>query len=327
MSLDILFAKNLDTSSIVHISEIPTSRRGRKCNCVCCECGNPLDAKLGHGKRHPHFAHSFKSNKCSPYAGETSLHQYAKDLIVKAGKLWVPAVQYKHGLNVCDYDSMSELTAEFMEDFIPSLDAHFVNICDPVKEKIIKHGESFFKPDVFLHAAGDSLCIEFYVTHRVSDRKKKALYAEKLSTLEIDLSQFKCSFSKLDKSEIDAIILGESSLKQWIYHNSAWHAVWDSHNLADLLHLRTWPYVKVIGIGKKSFGDREIATITYAYRFKESEYASGRAQGIALDNTSFSLDYLKKYNKVLPNVGELIRLKYNFEKKQVVGYYEVNSNL
>ena len=69
---------------IRHISEI--DKRGRNCQCLCPECGCPLDAKLGkglqNGGRTPHFSHGNDSRIIcdAKKANETALHKLAKEI-------------------------------------------------------------------------------------------------------------------------------------------------------------------------------------------------------------------------------------------------------
>jgi hypothetical protein len=61
-------------------------------NYTCVGCGAPVMSKLGVENAH-HFAHKVSNDGCG--AGETLLHQLAKDIIKKLGQLNMPAFRYR----------------------------------------------------------------------------------------------------------------------------------------------------------------------------------------------------------------------------------------
>lgn len=62
-----------ENNHFVHIADVD---RGKKCNCVCLECGSPLIASKG-SKRQHHFKHAVE-NECK---GESVIHRAAKQMI------------------------------------------------------------------------------------------------------------------------------------------------------------------------------------------------------------------------------------------------------
>src|SRR5438067_1886234 len=74
-----------ETNVITPISRVQET--GLKCNCVCYECGNPLEAVLNTTYK-KHFRHSNKSN-CSP-SPETQLHLLAKEIILNNNQIYIP---------------------------------------------------------------------------------------------------------------------------------------------------------------------------------------------------------------------------------------------
>lgn len=325
--LDIFFARKADTNEIVHISEIPTSKRGAKCGCVCCDCGKPLDAKLGYGKRHRHFAHNkkFTDRKCTARAGETALHQYVKDCIEKCGSVWVPSVRYKHGVN--SDDLLKDLYMEFMENEIPNISMENIDILDFKKEdKVYLSQEDFIRPDVLLCSDKGVFAVEVFVTHRLSAEKIKAYYSQRLSVLEIDFSDLKDSFSEMAKSEIDAIILGETQRKKWLFHEEARHAICDGQNLAKLLKLNYFPLARVVGIGEAVCNGRKGIVLFSVCRWADKKDAEGicaigdRFWNNGNGGVFFYLEYLKESGNKIPVIGDFIKFKYSYDLKRIVGF-------
>ena len=76
----------LKNGEIVHISNVD---KGLSCGCICPACGERLVAKKGEKMMH-HFAH--KSGSSCEYGYESSLHLAAKDILLNAKQIVIPAV-------------------------------------------------------------------------------------------------------------------------------------------------------------------------------------------------------------------------------------------
>lgn len=70
---------------------IDSVERGRDCNCFCPKCNEPLTAKLGNGKRQPHFAHQQGTNCQGSYM--TALHRLAEQIISEEKAVMAPAYE------------------------------------------------------------------------------------------------------------------------------------------------------------------------------------------------------------------------------------------
>lgn len=72
--------------------EIDDVEQGAGCNCLCPACGKKLIAKKGKVNIH-HFSHydDDEGKKCL----QTILHLAAKDILMKAGRIWLPAYSVK----------------------------------------------------------------------------------------------------------------------------------------------------------------------------------------------------------------------------------------
>jgi ssDNA-binding Zn-finger/Zn-ribbon topoisomerase 1 len=186
--LNLIYA--LQNNELVHVSEV---ERGLKCNCVCPSCGSSLVARKGEIMAH-HFAHH-NTEECS-YGYETSLHMAAKDIILKAKKIWLPAVYINF-----DYKS-KELIKEAIQ----------INVDDVYLEKRMDD----IIPDVIVKSGGKELIVEIFVTHAIDEIKLNKLISKDISTLEIDLSKKEKAISS---SDLEEILLTDSKEKQWKYNS------------------------------------------------------------------------------------------------------------
>lgn len=148
----ILLAKNSKGEN-VYIDDVPN---GKKCNCVCAECGEKLVAKQGHIRAH-HFAHENgnEGEKCA----QTALHLLAKSIIFDEGL--IPKINGK-------------LQLEFAKAYKIEIEKNLGDII----------------PDVFaLYYDEKEVAVEILVTHAVDKEKYKKIRKRKLTTFEIDLSK------------------------------------------------------------------------------------------------------------------------------------------
>lgn len=135
----------------VYIDDVPN---GKKCGCVCKECGGALIAKQGSIKRH-HFSHANGNDniKCN----QTALHLLAKAIITEE-KL-IPAV-----FN----DKITFVKADLIEQ-----EKNLGNII----------------PDIYAEVDGHPIAVEIYVSHQIDDTKFMKIQNHKLTTFEINLSK------------------------------------------------------------------------------------------------------------------------------------------
>ncbi len=198
----------LRNDKIVLINELNEAERGLNCCCVCPSCNMSLSAKLGYGKKIPHFAHN--NIKCkSTYSYESGLHLLAKEILCEMKKIKIPKV---------------EKSFNFDLDLFPT---HIRNKLEPnvfiSNEKIIEFDEvivedridSIFS-DITLIKNNQKLVIEIAVTHFVDSTKLNKLKKMGLSTIEID-------FSKLDRERpnrdvIKQLLVDSTENKKWLYN-------------------------------------------------------------------------------------------------------------
>jgi hypothetical protein len=162
---------------------------GKKCDCICTKCKEPLVAKKGKERVH-HFAHANETN-CK---GETLAHIEAKNIIEKEGYLWLPRY-----IGEGDYDTAK-------------VDFDEVDV-----EKLID--ESDYRADLICKTADNRYVVEIVVTHDLDDGKELYLVQKKVDTISIDLK------SVLKRNQYNDIpanfseLVLEKSNRKWVYNH------------------------------------------------------------------------------------------------------------
>lgn len=199
---------------VININELNQNERGLKCRCVCSVCGEPLSAKLG-DIREWHFAHK---SQCEG-SFETALHIFAKEVLEKNKKIFLPDI------NIFYTDKSTSVSGfSYKEN-------NFYSNYEFRKETVVKGREIHFQkvelekkvddiiPDVILYYKNIPLVVEIAVTHFINDIKREKIENKKLSTLEIDLSNY--DFNNFNKQELENLIINEVKNKSWIYNKTA----------------------------------------------------------------------------------------------------------
>lgn len=169
------------------IITIEEAAQGKKCNCFCPICKSPLIAKnkvpISLAKHDHHFAH-YKDCPCKAN-DETVLHRWAKEVLSEEKALRLP-----------------EGNGRIQSGLI-----HFINV------EIEKRDETYgFRPDAEATLEnGEKLLIEFYVSHKVTAKKRKIIEENRLNCIEIDLNHV-----EIDKDAIRSFLTDEIVYKEWI---------------------------------------------------------------------------------------------------------------
>ncbi|MDS0527584.1 hypothetical protein NNC19_17980 [Clostridium sp. SHJSY1] len=207
---------------LIHISEINENERGLRCNCVCPECRQPLEARLGN-KNIRHFAHS---NQNCKNAFETTLHKFAKEILEKSRKIKLPELKLIYNKY---YKSMSDFELSYYKfDYKNFLDN------EGYKEKTIAN-EFFLEfdeikletqintivPDIIVYKNGVPLLIEIAVTHYIDNEKERKIKELGISTIEIDLNIKEIDCYNFDRKVIEHIIVDNIDRKKWIYNRKS----------------------------------------------------------------------------------------------------------
>lgn len=160
---------------------------GKNCNCFCPICRAPLIAKnkvpASLAKHEHHFAH-FKGSSCDA-TNETLLHCWAKQVLLEIKSLRLPEGNGR----------------------ISSGLVRFKNV------EVEKWDETYgVRPDAIATLDnGEKLLIEFFVSHKVTEKKRKIIANNYLNCIEIDLNHV-----ELDKDAIQSFLLNDTYYKEWI---------------------------------------------------------------------------------------------------------------
>lgn len=167
---------------------IEDALNGKKCACYCPICHHSLIAKnsipLEFAKREHHFAHE-KGSLCEA-TDETVLHQMAKDIIIEKRALMLPPSE--DGTRPSGLVHLTKVEKEKWDDI---------------------YG---FRPDVdAITEKGERVLIEFYVSHKVSSKKRNIIISNKLNCIEIDLN-----YVEIDKDAISSFLLNDTDNREWV---------------------------------------------------------------------------------------------------------------
>lgn len=170
----------LDSSGkMVHIKDVVN---GRKCNCRCPQCNEPLDAKQGNGGHQPHFAHQGGSDCQGAYM--TALHKLAEQIIEEEKAVMAPS-----------YEIIGEQKLLFKEV--------------EVEQRVDR---SDMQPDlVGITEDGKRWIVEIRNTHEVKKEKRKKISDNNITCLEIDVRN-----QELDKNKLRTFLLESAENREWI---------------------------------------------------------------------------------------------------------------
>lgn len=191
--------------------------RGKKCGCRCPECKVRLIAKCSVAGRF-YFAHH-RGGEC-PGGYETALHKMAKQILLDAGRVWLPERDVLLSFPLVFGETLSE-TLHF--------EAREVQFASAVSEKRLDNG---LTPDVTALLKNDAeLHIEILVTHAVEANKSLAID----NVMEIDLSWLS-EETVLDPVALEAEVL--KSAPRWWHRCSLIDELPKVHTVRDALEAR-----------------------------------------------------------------------------------------
>lgn len=173
------------TNQLISIEQ---AERGLACDCFCFECGEPVVAKKGEKNEH-HFAHI--SNKESCFINpESILHKFAKQVIIEANGLLLPAVP-----------NSEETEAKLWQFSQITPEVKFGNI----------------QPDLMVMVDKDTYFIEIAVTSFVDEVKLERIKAIGTPTVELDLRELLKGDITIPSDAAKDFILNQLEHKRWLY--------------------------------------------------------------------------------------------------------------
>jgi len=163
------FAEN-KVGRMVSINE---SENGKKCECICSSCKEPVIARQGNYNLW-HFAHA--SGKECANSSETSLHQAAKQLLLDESWMMLPSSYSSIELSLTGFPSVVGAA---------SLPSRRVNFSSVELEKDVGGGR---RPDLIAFMNGAIMYVEVAVTHFIDEKKLEWLKEAGIPTIEVNLS-------------------------------------------------------------------------------------------------------------------------------------------
>jgi hypothetical protein len=180
MSAFITYAPN-ENGVLVHIDDVAN---GAKCACHCRKCGAPLHAKNAGDQREHHFAHSH-GKECEG-AYESVLHMLAKEILQETGRIMLPK---------SDNGQFPSGSVRIHNIEIEKLDEHYG--IQPDAEGILDNGER--------------ILIEFYVSHKVDQKKRQIIVDNNLKCIEIDVK-----YEALNRDKLKKFLTNTDENRKWI---------------------------------------------------------------------------------------------------------------
>lgn len=207
---------------LVSVSEV---ERGKKCDCICPECGEPVIACKGQIKR-AYFAHASGSECANAY--ESSLHKAVKWLLEQRKMLLLP-------------DCFVRMHTRFMPDVFAYTDSDWRSLYAKSEDYDRAHpqtgighipgrllqfddvrlekNEGDVRPDIVGYVGASPLFIEVAVTHFVDMDKERKLRARAVSVLELDFSDH--AKSGWTWEEVENRLFKQTQGKVWIINRKA----------------------------------------------------------------------------------------------------------
>lgn len=268
--------------NIIHISELKKEKNGHDYKCYCCSCNEKLIPRLGN-KNTWHFSH--KSENCNN-ALETGLHIMAKRILSERKEIKLPTLSVNKDEYLLErkdfiYSSSSKRirtecmlihNENFNHEYV-DVDYEYEIVCrsklysfDSVN---IEKRLNDIIADIILYKNGKPLLVEIAVTHFIDDEKRMKINDMKLSTIEIDLSQYNKNFLKMSMEEIERIIIEDTKNKKWIYNAKAENIISDlikKNNLEKIRKDKLLKNEKEILLSKKEFLYKKEAILKNKYK-------------------------------------------------------------
>ncbi len=200
-SIKLPFGLNED-NVFVHIADVES---GKKCSCVCPDCGSPLIASKGIKNQH-HFKH-VAVKECE---GESAVHRAAKQIIMERKRITLPRCV----VSVSRRDSRG---IKHTEQKVLVEDGKIINF-DSVQEEKELHG---VRADILAQKGDTQLIVEIFYRHKVDDQKRKKIVDANVSSIEINLSDL--TPENVKDWETFWTYLNNPQHIQWLHNAKALH--------------------------------------------------------------------------------------------------------
>lgn len=181
--------------------------RGLACGCACPACGGALEARNSGAIRRPYFAHHVGSACRAGF--ETAVHLMAKQVLVEAGRVLLPAWAGGPGmpaqLTLKDAWGITHFGARIERE------ARMARLSSAVAERAI----GGIRPDVLARDEAGDLLIEVRVRHAVDRAKLEYVRARRYRMIEIDLSKVTAP-EAADADAFSGLVLDGADNRLWL---------------------------------------------------------------------------------------------------------------
>ena len=191
---DTTYALDPIKNRMVHVSDVS---RGLACNCICPMCKNPMIANKGEHNQH-YFSHERKAGNQfnAQLCQELTMHMLAEQILRDKKRVMLP--------NYYNVLQARQIKFEHIE----------------VEER---RDRSDIQPDIVgITADGKRYLIEIKFSHAVDDEKKRKIYSDDLTCLEIDISS-----QKMD--DLEDFLLNKTYDRKWINNKYGFDSIVDTY--------------------------------------------------------------------------------------------------
>ncbi|MDE7389625.1 MAG: hypothetical protein K2M82_01590 [Lachnospiraceae bacterium] len=209
----------LRDGQIIMIEDIPKSKKGLRCNCVCPACKEPFEARMGDRRRH-HFAHSGQGcDELNAYMA--GLYMLLKEYLTNPNELYLPPVIvsfefsayfYLNDDNIEEHVRLQSWSCDESHEEI----AHKEKTVEFDSAEIIESSKG--KPEAIIAVKkGRRLAIKIVPPDTVCKTGKVSKYKD-FPTLEVDLSLVGDLIQESRKEDIFKYLTDKKSIYRWIYN-------------------------------------------------------------------------------------------------------------
>jgi hypothetical protein len=201
----------------VSIRDIPVDKYGRRCGCVCPECGKPFEACSLDGEREPYFRHHTENRNGSggnpdgctaDHANESALHLMAKKIIEQEGKVFAAELAVylsKLGLELPDY----------VKKRLPNKHVFCAARVLNCREVELEKAYPGFRVDASVTTDDGTYLIEIRHKHKTDKLKLDKVKECGLPMLEIDISPIVDEYPSFDKMR--KFIIRSLESRKWVF--------------------------------------------------------------------------------------------------------------
>ena len=190
---------------LVHIADVES---GKKCNCICPACRDPLIAAKGAKNQH-HFKHA-TTNECERGL-ESAIHMTAKQMIMERQEIKLPGYTITKSVK----DSKGFMLSTQPKTIVKN--GELISFDSVQKERDLYE----MRADILAIKRNQMLIIEIFYSHKVDAQKIEKIMRANISAIEINLSDLRPD----DVKDMESfwLSINDPNRSKWL-HNVKEHA-------------------------------------------------------------------------------------------------------